>query len=302
MAGTETLAAFYRRKFDQVPEDLGRDSGHVNVFTFAELARRGQPTASPRRDFYKIIFIRGNFALRCAGESHEVNGAALLFVNPDVPYQLARQNGEVPGYLCVFKAGFFSEHLRGRLTDLPVFAPEASAPYRLTGEAEHLVEAIFSKMHQEVATANPFKYDLLRAYVSELVYQILKWEPAGTLPPPAAANARLTAVFRDLLERQFPITSPAQQCPLRSAATFAAQLHVHVNHLNRAVRAITGKTTTTLILERLLSEAKALLVHTDWHVADIGYCLGFEEAANFSHFFKKQTALTPRAYRQQLAG
>ena len=68
------------------------------------------------------------------------------------------------------------------------------------------------------------------------------------------------------------------------------------------MRAITGKTTTTLILERLLSETKALLAHTDWHVADIGYCLGFDEAANFSHFFKKQTALTPALTGSSLPG
>ena len=194
MADTETLAAFYQRKFDQVPAGVAQDSGHVNVFTFAELARWDTSPASPRRDFYKIIFIRGSFAFRCAGASQEVEGAALLFVNPDVSYQLEWQSGEVSGYLCVFKEGFFSEHLRGRLTDLPVFAPEAGAPYRLTGEAEHLVEAIFSKMRQEIATANPFKYDLLRSYVSELVYQALNWQPAVASPRPMPASRPSSAI------------------------------------------------------------------------------------------------------------
>ena len=113
------------------------------------------------------------------------------------------------------------------------------------------------------------------------------------------ANARITALFRDLQERQFPINSNAQQLKLRTATQFADQLHVHINHLNRSVKATTGKTTTMLIMDRLLNEAKALLTYTDWSVADIAYCLGFEEIANFNHFFKKHTTCTPGSFRQQ---
>ena len=39
-------------------------------------------------------------------------------------------------------------------------------------------------------------------------------------------------------------------------------LNVHVNYLNRAVKEVTGKSTTTHITERIVSEAKALLQHT----------------------------------------
>jgi AraC family transcriptional activator of pobA len=46
-----------------------------------------------------------------------------------------------------------------------------------------------------------------------------------------------------------------------------------------------------------VQEARALLQHTDWPVNLIGYCLGFEEPAHFSHFFKKNTGLPPLAVR-----
>jgi AraC family transcriptional activator of pobA len=122
-------------------------------------------------------------------------------------------------------------------------------------------------------------------------------QPSETLYQHADANARITAFFNDLLERQFPIDSTSQQFCMRSAKHFAEQLCVHVNHLNRAIRSTTGKTTTTLIFERLTSEAKALLTHTDWNIAEISYCLGFEEPAHFNHFFKKQTHATPSSFR-----
>jgi AraC-like DNA-binding protein len=76
--------------------------------------------------------------------------------------------------------------------------------------------------------------------------------------------------------------------------TFAEQLSVHVNHLNRAIRETTGKTTTAHISERIANEAIALLRHTNWNISEISYSLGFEEPAHFNNFFKKQTSQTPR--------
>jgi len=133
----------------------------------------------------------------------------------------------------------------------------------------------------------------------EMVHYALKMQPSETLYQHTDANARITAVFTELLERQFPIDSPARQFTMRSAKDFAAELHVHTNHLNRAIRLTTGKTTTSLITERLTSEAMALLKHTDWNIAEISYSLGFEEPSHFNHFFKKQTNDTPSAYRNQ---
>lgn len=62
---------------------------------------------------------------------------------------------------------------------------------------------------------------------------------------------------------------------LKTAQGFAEKLLVHVNHLNRSVKQVTGKSTTTLISERIITEAKALLQHSDWNVLQIAYSLGF---------------------------
>ena len=60
------------------------------------------------------------------------------------------------------------------------------------------------------------------------------------------------------------------------------------------VKEVTGKPTTTHITERIISEAKALLQHTDWNIADIAYALGFEYPTYFNNFFKKLTGTNPK--------
>lgn len=88
------------------------------------------------------------------------------------------------------------------------------------------------------------------------------------------AASRIAALFLELLERPFPVESTARPLELKTAQDFAGRLSVHINHLNRSVKEVTGKPTTALIAARLITEAKALLQHTDWSVADIAYALG----------------------------
>ena len=104
-------------------------------------------------------------------------------------------------------------------------------------------------------------------------------------------------LFLELLERQFPIDENHPKVNLRSASEFAQQLNIHVNHLNRAVKAITEKTTTQIIAERILQEAKILLKHSQWNVSEIAYALGFTEVSHFNNFFKKHMGISPLKFR-----
>lgn len=142
-----------------------------------------------------------------------------------------------------------------------------------------------------------YKYDLLRAYLLELIHAGQKLQP---LPPPSPAHnasARVAAQFTDLLERQFPLATPQQQLPLRTAKDYAEALAVHVNHLNRVLKETTGHTTTTLISRRVAQEARMLLKQTTWTVSEIADALGFADVAHFCNFFKRQTGLVPGAFR-----
>ena len=88
-----------------------------------------------------------------------------------------------------------------------------------------------------------------------------------------------------------------QKINLRSASDFANQLNVHVNHLNRAVKETTQKTTTQIISERILQESKILLRHSAWSVSEIAYALGFTEVTHFNNFFKKHVQMSPLKFR-----
>ena len=297
IANTESIEEFYKEKFNYLPENLQQELGHFNVFRLEDCIRH--PVKYSRRDFYKISLVRGKNIYHYADKSVEIEGSTLIFFNPQIPYTLLSDNlsEDLTGHFCIFKEFFFTEKMRGGIGDLPMFTPGNKPSYSLTPEQDIHVTQIFEKMREELDSDYRFKYDLIRNYVTELIHYALKMEPTERLYQHADANSRITSIFAELLERQFPIESPSQRFTLRSAQDYAEKLSVHVNHLNRALKATTGKTTSHHIAERITNEAKALLKHSNWNISEISYCLGFEEAAHFNNFFKKQTEITPTAFR-----
>lgn len=298
MTKTETLEDFYRNKFNWLPDNLKKDIGHFNVFNLKDcFGPEAKPVEYAKRDFYKISLLRGRHVYHYAEKSIEVADSTLIFFSPNVPYTFEPLSDNPSGYFCIFKEAFFTERLRGGIRMLPMFIPGNKPSYSLHKTQDKHISEIFEKMLEEIGSDYVYKYDLIRNYITEMIHYALKMQPSETLYQHTDANARLTAVFTELLERQFPIETPTQRFTLRSARDFADQMAVHVNHLNRAIRLTTGKTTSEHIFERLVAEAKALLKHTNWNISEIGYCLGFEEPAHFNHFFKKQTQMTPTAFR-----
>ena len=211
----------------------------------------------------------------------DIEKNALLFATPKVPYHWLPQDDQQDGYFCVFTEEFLVQSKTGiALDDLPIFRAGGHPVFQLTDEVKDELYTIFSKMYREISSDYAFKYDLLRNYVLELIHYGQKLQPLSALHPVHNASARITSLFVELLERQFPIESPGQTLSLRSAKDYADRLAVHVNHLNKVLKENTGKTTTDIISGRVLQEAKILLKQTDWNISEIAYCLGFEEVAH----------------------
>ncbi|MGD9293264.1 MAG: AraC family transcriptional regulator [Roseobacter sp.] len=113
------------------------------------------------------------------------------------------------------------------------------------------------------------------------------------LPPAANAAVRLSNAYSKRITAHF-------QEPL-TMADHAAALGVTPTHLTRACKAATGKTAADLLTERILYEARHLLVATNAPAQDIARFLGFGSAAYFTRFIQHHTNATPSKLRKQAA-
>jgi AraC family transcriptional regulator, transcriptional activator of pobA len=293
----ETIADFYKGKFDWMPDNLKNEIGHFNVFNLEPfVGDKAQPVPYKRRDFYKIMLVKGNSQVHYADKVIEVNKQALSFSNPQIPYKWEHLDTIRSGSFCIFNQHFF--HQFGDLNQYSVFQPNGTHIYELSDEQVEKPAAIYQRMFEEINSDYQHKYDVLRNLVFELLHFAMKIQPTANYNKQQInASKRISVLFLELLERQFPIDDLHQRFSLRSASDFANQLNIHVNHLNRAVKETTQKTTSQIIAERILQESKILLKHSNWNVSEIAFALGFTEVTHFNNFFKKHVQLSPLKYR-----
>ena len=309
MLGTDSLQEFYKQmgfvnenELNAIlPDRINKEIGHFNVFSTASVRKNVKETKTMpynRRTYYKISLINGHNRAEYADKVIDIKKHGLLFASPKVPYNYVPQDEKQSGYFCIFTDEFLNSARTGFLLDeLPIFKAGGYPVFQLNSTQAKELNALFEKMTSEITSDYPYKYDLLRNYVLELIHYGQKLQPDITAYTLHNATTRVSALFVELLERQFPITSPRQQLELRTAKDYAERLAIHVNHLNKVLKENTGKTTSDFISGRVSQEAKILLRQTDWNVSEIAHSLGFEEVAHFSNFFKKQVGLSPLAFR-----
>lgn len=291
------LQTFYKA-INQTIAPVQHEIGHFNIFRVEELLlpQSKQPAYS-RRTFFKISLIKGHSKIHYADQCIEIKGHALVFTNPMIPYSWERISAEQQGYVCIFTEAFFNRF--SNIKAYPAFQQVHAGILALSKKEASKYETLFAKMLKELEGNYVYKYDLLRVFLMEIVHEAQKLQPLqGDNAPGANASERITALFVELLERQFPIEFNDQVIQLSSPSDFAKQLNIHVNHLNKALKEITGQTTSQLISERLLQEAKVLLKSTSWSISEIAWGLGFEEPNHFSAFFKSKIKVSPNQFRK----
>jgi AraC family transcriptional activator of pobA len=275
---------------------LNLDELKLNGFKVYQLApSEDLPARTGRRDYYKLGLINGEISIEQDGQIKDIKGAFLILINPRVPKSIVRRVKRTSGYACIFTETFMNNRV---LPDSPLFNIAENPVIPIDSSQAAFVGDIFKKMLSTYDAAYMHKADLIKHCIWLIIHDALNIQPPQHNTAVKNGASRVTHLFIDMLEKQFPVEHTTDVIRLRTAQDFASALSVHVNYLNRAVKAITGKPTSVHIAMRSAAEAQALLQHTDWSVSEIAYALGFSYPAYFNNFFKRVTGNAPNALRK----
>src|SRR3954451_15487331 len=198
-----------------------------------------------RKDFYKICLTTGKSKIHYADKSFEQEGSILFFGNPHIPYSWETISTTYAGFTILFSEDFFKASDRSEsLQNSPLFKIGGTPVLKITEQQREFLNTIFVKMIEEQQTEYAYKDDLIHNYINLIIHEALKMQPSENYQQHNNGLSRLTSVFLELLERQFPVESTDRPLQLKTAHDYANNLHVHVNYLNRAVKEVTGKPTT----------------------------------------------------------
>jgi AraC-like DNA-binding protein len=287
----------------QAPADYALD---VELYPLAELRRRvGDADARglERIDFHCLIYLTvGRYAHVVDFETEAMTPGSLLFLQPGQVHRFGNLSG-CAGWLLVFKAELLPTRAEspthaaadkavdelelGRLGDLPRSHLQLAAATRRA-----VTEALERMADDARRPASRALNLLLRSQVQSLLMRL--WLDAAA----SEADDRIEPVvlrryrrFRAAVERDF--------MRWHGVAAYAARLGCSEKSLTRASLEVSNRTAKAVIADRLVLEAKRLLAHTLLPVAVIGDQLGFGEATNFVKFFRRETGLTPGAFRAE---
>ncbi|MBK9716542.1 MAG: hypothetical protein IPO85_03305 [Saprospiraceae bacterium] len=208
------------------------------------------------RRWFNIVLVFGGGILQCSGDTFRVKDNAIVFTNPFTPFGWDERNKITKGYYCIFNDAFLKKDKR--IIDFTPFKTNSTPFFELSKKEAGVAESLFKRMFEEINTDYIYKYDIAKMLVEELLHLTMKSKSFKMENKTTQSAAqRLTIQFLELLERQFPIDESQQIVKLRSASEFAEKLNIHVNHLNRAVKETTEKTTSEIIAERILQELKS---------------------------------------------
>ena len=262
---------------------------------FASLERRSElPRTYPHRHSYFHLFwvTRGQGRHMVDFCDHPVRDSSIFIVAPGQIHFWAVQ-AHTQGYLFNFNAEVFAgaadgaaaydEQLRLRVQANPAFYPEGEQ----AGALAQLVELIAAEYRQPGRGSTQIVTHLFQALLLRIL-RIKQFGGVGATPPAAGLAQR----FSLQVERQFRQSS--------AIAEYASGLNVSERALAEATKRALGKTPKEVVHDRLLLEAKRLLIHSNMAVADIAFHLNFEDPAYFGRFFRKRTAMSPGEFKKAM--
>lgn len=249
-----------------------------------------------RKPFYKIALLKGEAVYESKDQTVAISGYTIVFTSPLTRFSFKTTDTHFDGKYCVCSESFMRGTGRVSLMNWPVFRDKSIYTKSLNVKQYDELLQLFNEIEKEYQSDYPFKEELTRNRVFDIIHYTQKLD-TGSLEIRSVPDESLENRFLKMLDHAFIGIRPEMPLEDKSPAYFAQLLYTSVDHLNRMLKKTTGKTTLSLIHERIIEEANILLKHTAYSVKEIAWCLHFQETAHFQNFYKKHTGITPLEYR-----
>lgn len=247
-----------------------------------------------RHDFYNLVYIvQGSGTHDIDFKRFEVVPNQLFFMNDNQVHEW-NLSDDVKGFTMFFKKEFYTvaEPIFS-IPHLPFFHNASNEAQMVVfdkneGEVfEHYFEDILAEFQNGQAHSQAIIKTLLKIM---LIKSLRVHQPQYQSSGSSLIHAKI-GQFELLIEQHFGA--------IKGVKDYAAKMNMTPNYLNAICSKALGKTAGEMIRDRVLLEAKRLLIHSPLSVCEMAYSLGYDDCSYFIRMFKKAVGLTPEQYRTQ---
>lgn len=276
------------------PESL--DSAHFYYAGLKSHLATHQFIQKPHKhDFYiLVVFTQGTGSHTIDFQKYAVKSGSVFFLSPGQVHSW-KLSPDTDGHIVFFSTDFYtSTFSRKRLISYSLFNSIVQFPVLEIGsfEAGEIIY-FFEKIDQETKKPAYFTKELLKNYIDTLLILFYRFKGSKT-----SFTQQEKLVHDQFHELELLIEDHFKEH--REASFYADRMSLSLKQLNSLCKNTVSKTSSQLILDRVILEAQRLLTHSNLNISEISYALEFEDSSYFSRLFKKKTAMTPEQFRKQL--
>ncbi|MFL5765599.1 MAG: AraC family transcriptional regulator [Bacteroidia bacterium] len=244
-----------------------------------------------RHDFYMLmLFTKGKGIHTIDLNTYKVEPGSVFFMSPGEMHAW-NLSDNTDGYVLMFNSAFFVMNAQNRsISEFSFFSQRNKISYgKLKSPETGMLGELMRIMLNESQENGPHGTKILRAYLDILLFKLA--DIFGSRNAPATAP-RLISRLEELIELHYRDHQPV--------GFYAGQLAISPVQLNKISQDYLGRSAKELGQDRLLAEAKRLLVYTELTISEISGQLNFSDNSYFTKFFKKLTDTTPEKFRDRL--
>lgn len=290
MLQSEVIPSFFL--YGEPPRQIDNRFLHIEDLDYRSRPSNWTIRAHAHKGLHQLFY------LTTGGGEAQIDGARMSLVVPCVvviPAGLVHGFDFLPettGRVLTVSDNFFRElSLRE-----PAFATLFDSSSQLAATIKPVQRCLadnLSQLSREIVWHAPGHAGAVEAHLVSILVVVLRLahqQSQSELARPGPQH-KLVARFRETIESRYRSGD--------QIATYAAVLGVSVTRLRSACSAVTGSSPQSLIHDRIMLEAKRLLLYTSESVAEIADALGFDDPAYFSRFFAERAGRSPREFRSR---
>jgi AraC family transcriptional activator of pobA len=263
--------------------------------TFAEhMKLHAQTILLPHRHvFYvSLLFTRGTGIHEIDFQTYDIRPGNLFLMFPGQVHWW-ESSDDAEGYVIFHNRDFYNLYFsHERLDQFPFFGSTRSSPMiRLKEDEFPKVVEIFQIILNEYRQGGLMKFQKISSLLDVLYIDLSRvYLPPDQIKPHNQIQLAHTRRLELLIEANFR--------QIKSPGRFAEMMYMSERNLNRTIKLILNKTVSDLITDKVILEAKRMLIHTRLTVAQISFDLGYDDNSYFIRLFRKKTGKTPLKFQK----
>ena len=278
---------------DKFEFEIYRVQGH-------EIKRKDYPhktTLPHKHNYYEMCFFTGGQGIHEIDfENHTINAPSIHFLSPGQVH-LIKRGKAYEGYLVVFSEDFFNLRFQNLevIPGYPLVTNLENGPIlNLDKEQYKTFHQLIKNIEEELTEHDTDSIEIVISYL-KIFFLKLKQNFSKLLETQSSSGSKMNSTvyrFNQLVDKYYN--------QIHHVKEYAELLGESPVILNREIKAATGKTSSELIIERLILEAKRLLMFSDLSNKEVAYKLNYEDPSYFARIFRKKTGYTPSAFRKKM--